>query len=650
MKRNLQKKLSLLLAFLSISIVLTISIILEPCVKIKNYDTLDINILDNIKNTLVIYDDNENQINTSQYTPLKNVPTNTINAFLCAEDKRFFEHEGIDYARIIAATIKDIKDGAFVQGASTITQQLVKNSHLNNDKNIRRKIQEIRLSKEIERKYTKNEILEMYLNILYFGNGTYGIGNAAHNFFGKDITNVSLKESAALSAIINNPTLYNPYSNAENLSKRSNLILKLMLKNKRISNKEYAVANKEELNVKQQNFYDKYRYFVINEACNILGCNEDYLYKNNVKIYSYCCSDLQRKLSNYLKQYTTDNAQIIIIDNKTSKIISHEAQYPGNPALISRSPGSTIKPIICYAPAIEKGIALPITPILDEKTNFNGYEPLNYKNKYYGWVSCKYALSHSLNIPAIKLLDSVGIDYAKTFANSLGIKTQNNEDLALALGGMTNGTTLKSLASAYTSFANYGIMHNNSYIKSICVNGKSVYLHQQTQKRVMDAETAYLINEMLNDCAKNGTAKIINSSPMVWCAKTGTVGNKEKNSDAYCIAYSKDYTVGVHIMDTQTTGGNIPTKLVKKLITSDITCNKPFDMPSSIRKLAINATEYYNNHRIIAAQKNLPQKDTITASFTLNCLPEQSDKRSEYEKHSDFFDTNNFTIVDSFFD
>lgn len=649
MKINLQKKLSLLLAFLSISVVLTISIILEPCIKIKNYSALDVNILDNIKNTLIIYDDNENQINTSQYTPLKNVPTNTINAFLCAEDKRFFEHEGIDYARIIAATIKDIKNGAFVQGASTITQQLVKNSHLNNDKNIRRKIQEIRLSKEIERKYTKNEILEMYLNILYFGNGTYGIGNAAHNFFGKDIANVSLKESAALSAIINNPTVYNPYSNAENLSKRTNLILKLMLKNKKISNKEYAAANEEKLNIKQQNFYDKYRYFVITEACDILGCNEDYLYKNNVKIYSYCRSELQKKLSDYLKQYTTDNAQIIIIDNKTSKIISHEAQYLGNPALISRSPGSTIKPIICYAPAIEKGIAVPITPICDEKTNFNGYAPLNYKNKYFGWVSCKYALSHSLNIPAVKLLNSVGIDYAKTFANNLGIKTQKNEDLALALGGMTNGTTLKNLASAYTSFANDGIMHNNSYIKSIYVNGKSVYSHQQTEKRVMKAETAYLINEMLNDCAKSGTAKIINSLPMIWCAKTGTVGSKDNNSDAYCIAYSKDYTVGVHIMDTQTTGGNIPTKLVKKLIMSDITCDKLFDMPSNIQKLTINANEYYNNHRIIAAQKNLPQKDTITASFTLNCLPDQPDNRSDYEKYSNFFDTNNFTIVDSFF-
>ena len=325
--------------------------------------------------------------------------------------------------------------------------------------------------------------------------------------------------------------------------------------------------------------------------------------------------------------------------------------YNGDPSKIRRSPGSTIKPIVCFAPAIEKGIIVPITPILDEKTSFGSYCPSNYKNEYHGWVSCEYALKNSLNIPAVKLLDYVGLEYAKKFANNLGIKTSSDEGLALALGGMTSGTSLKEIASVYSTFARSGLSKESSYINSIFINNKLVYSNPIISHRVMKEETAYLINEMLCECVQSGTAKTIKSLPNVWAAKTGTVGKGNNNTDAYCIAYSTDYTIGVHIFDAPTvTGGNLPAKLANKLIMSDIISTTMFKVPNSILKIDIDGIEYNNNHKVIVAKKSLPQKDKITASFPTFNLPMHPDERSDYEKSLDFFDMNNFTIVDSFFD
>ncbi len=653
MKKKVIKTICIILATISITMVIGIALIIEPNVRIYGFTELDENRLNNIKNTLVIYgDDGKTELNSGDYTPLKKINKHTIAAFLCAEDKRFYEHEGIDYSRIVSAIIKDLKDRSFSQGASTITQQLIKNSHLSNTKSISRKIQEIRLSRDIERKYSKDEILEMYFNILYFGNGIYGIGSASKNFFGKDISDINIQESAVLASIINNPSLYNPYTNSKRLFSRVALILKLMKDNGNISDNEYASAISSPITINEQTLYDKYKCFVIKEACDILGCNEELLLHNNIKIYCNCNYALQKNIANYLKPYKDVKCiQVIIIENSSGKIIAHEAKYSGDPSTLARSPGSTIKPIICYAPALEKQIILPITPILDEKTSFKDYTPSNYKNKYYGWVSCKYALKESLNIPAIKLLDYVGIDYAKEFSEKMGIKTNNDEGLSLALGGMTYGTELKNIAAAYSIFARGGIKKNCSYIKAIYMNDRLIYSAPNGYEKVMSPETAYFINEMLNECAKSGTAKRLNAHNFDIAAKTGTVGTKNGNTDAYCIAYTPDYTVGVHIMQDANgniSGGGVPTLIAKNLIMSDIISNKTFEIPKSIVKVDIDSIKYHKNQKIVQASNDLPKKDRISASFPVYALPEQLDNRSDYEKGLDFFDMNNFTIIDSF--
>ncbi len=653
MRRSVFKAIKTVLAALSIVAVLSVALILEPAVKIYGYAELDVNRLNNIKKSLVIYGNNgASRLETADFTPIDRLNEYTIDAFLSAEDKRFYDHEGIDYARILSAVITDVKDRSFSQGASTITQQLIKNSHLSNQKNLSRKIQEIRLSRAVERIYGKKDILEMYLNILYFGNGIYGIGNAARNFFGKNVEKLSVKESAMLASIINNPTRYNPYNNYENLNKRTDLILKMMRSNGKLSETQYEHALAEQITIKAMSLYDKYKYFVMDEACKILGCTEEYLLHGNIKIYCNCDFDLQSKIANCLSRFDARCLQVIVIENNSGRIIAHEAKYDGDPCNIIRSPGSTIKPIVCYAPALEKGLILPITPILDEKTNFGDYKPSNYKNKYNGWVSCKYALKESLNIPAVKLLDYVGLDYAKEFASKMGIATSEDEGLSLALGGMKYGVTLKQLASAYSIFARGGMKKDCSYIKAIYMDDKLIYSAPENSEKVMSEDTAYFINEMLNECAKTGTAKRLNAKDFVLAAKTGTVGNDKGNTDAYCIAYTPDHTIGVHVMQTDgnITGGGMPTNIAKELIMSDIIRDKTFDIPSNIVKMDIDAIQYHNDQKIVAAKKSLPKKDRLTASFSSDRLPQPADERSDYEKGLEFFDMNNFTIVDSFGD
>lgn len=644
--RKVIKALSYILAAVCLTIVIGCALLIEPCVKIKGFVELDNSILENIKNTLVI-----NGIEDSVwYTPIKDINSDTINAFLCAEDKRFFEHEGIDYFRILTAAVSDLKDGSFNQGASTITQQLIKNTHLSGEKSLKRKIQEIRLSRAVERKYTKKEILEMYLNILYFGNGIYGIGAAARNYFDKSVSELTAKESAILASIINNPQKYNPYLKTENLSARTSLILGLMRKNGKLSEAEYARAKSETVAIKQMSLFDKYKYFVIDEATNILGCTKEHLYRGNYRIVCNQDAYLQNKLKEYLMPSNHECAQIIVIDNATGKIIAHEAKYAGNPATVMRSPASTIKPLVCYAPALEKGIIVPLTPILDEKTSFDGYSPSNYKDEYHGYVSCEFALKQSLNIPAVKLLDEVGLDYGKSFLRKIGISC-DDEGLALSLGGMKYGVRLKELTSAYTAFPRGGTKINCSYISAIYRDGKEIYRADKSQKRVMKEETAYFINEMLNKCAANGTAKLFNTTAFNVAAKTGTVGDKDGNTDAYCIAYNKRYTVGVHIMDNEKSsvmGGGEPTKIAKSLIMRDIISTEKFDTPKNIVKIDINAPIYNATKKIVKAEKSLPKKDRITASFPIYNLPATPDERSDYEKGLDFFDMNDFLITDGF--
>lgn len=647
--------------------IISFSIILEPNFKINNWESLDENKLTKIERTLSILDKNDSLIsdpiydNNKIFVSIDKINRHTIDAFTSIEDRRFYEHNGIDYLRILSAIKTNLLSKSFKEGASTITQQLIKNTHLNNKKTIARKIQEMRIARDLERNFTKDEILEMYLNILYFGNNMYGIGTASKIMLNKSPQELSIAESALLAGIINNPSKFSPYKNMESAIGRKNLVLKQMLKFKKISKNDYDIALNENIILGDEQSNNHYFDAVINEACEILNCSQYELFKNNYIIGTNLSTDLQLEIEKLIKKNTPSNEEVnieaIVIDNLSGNILTTNASSKHNLSKLKRPPGSTIKPLIAYAPALEKKLIYPTTPILDEQMGFGNYKPTNYNKKYYGWTTVEHSLINSLNIPAVKLLEMNGIEYSKSFCKKLGISfTKKDTSLTLALGGMSTGISLKELANAYTAFANNGKFVEAKYIRYITdKNNEIIYEHNPTNTIAMREDTAYMINEMLSKCAKSGTAKRIGIKNV--CAKTGTVGDTNGNSDAYCIAYTPNYTIAAWYgnedkkMNNTITGGGFPTILAKEilLLLDDKTI---FNIPENIVKLKIDNKELMLNHKVLLADNKIQEKDKKTATFSKDNLPTQYSKQNKLDENYENFldirdlDFNNFQIVE----
>ena len=616
--------------------------------------------LQNMSQTLCVLDSNGNKIKPtkSEYINLSKLSENTKNAFLSAEDNRFYKHNGLDIIRIGGAIISNIKSKSFSEGASTISQQLVKNTQLSNEKTIDRKLKEIKLTRALEKEYTKNEIFELYLNNIYFGNGCYGVENASWHYFSKSASNLTLSESALLAGVINAPTYYDLESNQERASERRNLVLSLMKKNNKISEEDYKNAISEKINLKISDISGNYNLFknIISEACEILNTTETSLKNSNIKIHTALNSTLNDKIKTISNSYKSNSEKAtIVIDNKTHliKSISGSNKVLNNPW----QPGSTIKPILVYAPAIEKNIISPATKILDNKINISGYSPENSDKTFHGYISAKTALSKSYNIPAVKILNEVGISDAKNFAKKLGITFEESDNhLALALGGFEKGIKPQVLCDAYTAFANNGKFAKNSYIKKITKNGKILYEHNPIIKDVMSDSTAFLINDMLLECSKTGTAKRLNSLPFSVCSKTGTVGkpNSKKNFLAYNIAYTPDDTILTIIqgdnLPENINGSTHPTMINKEILLTLYENKKPttFSPPNSVKLISLDKTSYLENKLINSNSaseineyfsiKNLPEKQT--QNFKLEVINSPSSKPVicfTINKNCDFF-------------
>lgn len=583
---------------------------------------------------LQIFDINGNQIKptTENFISIKKLSSDTKNAFICAEDKRFYNHNGLDYIRIGGAIASNIKSRSFSEGASTISQQLIKNTHLSNEKTIKRKLKEFKLTKQLENIYSKEEILEMYLNNIYFGNGCYGIENASLHYFGKSASKLSLAESALLAATINAPSIYDIENNIEKALSRRNLILNLMEKYGKITNKEKLSAQNEELNLKLtklsgNNFiYNE----IIEEASLILGKTQTQIKNSNIKIYSHIDLSLQNKIqqiikNNYSKLESSPNVSSIIIDNKTNGI----AAIIGNKSSIlsKKQPGSTIKPILVYAPAIELGKISPATKILDEKINISGYSPENADKKYHGYVSVRESLKNSYNIPAVKILQETGIEQSQNIANKFGIEfSESDNNLAIALGGFTDGTTLKQLADAYSALANNGLFSSSKYINKIETNNKIVYENKPSKTKAISSSTAYLLTNILQDTTKTGTAKRLKDFSFDIASKTGTVGSANSNTDSYNISYTTNHTILSYIggtsMPPNINGATYPTMLTKDVLSELYKTKKPqnFTPPDSVVIKHIDKTDYQNN--IISQTDNI--RNSITETFAKNNLPQKT--------------------------
>lgn len=587
-------------------------------------------------------------VNGNKYVALKDISDDTINCFLCIEDKKFYSHHGLNYKRMAKALLNNLKSKSFKEGASTISQQLIKNTHLSNEKTIKRKLKEIVLTKKLEKSFTKDEILETYLNVIYFGDGCYGIEKASNHYFNKPASELSLQEASVLAGLIKAPAIYSPTANYDNSLSRRNVVLKSLYDDGYISDEEYkSLCQKPiELNLNSETMSNAiYMENVKNEAEEILEMPLQQIALKNYKIYTYFDQQKQKCLEDSLnnKDYydinsygTVADSLGIILDSATAGVSAMYGKSKYNLTNFKRQPGSAIKPILVYAPALDCGEIYNCSQILDEQVDYNGYSPNNVGNEFHGYVSIRESVAKSLNIPAVKIMDYVGIEKCKSFAQKSGIKfSEYDNGLAIALGGFNEGITMKELVNSYVPFVNDGKFMQAKFIKKITTSdNKVLYENPCTKTKVMGDDTAYLMTDLLIDGVKTGTSSRLKNLPFDVAGKTGTVAIKgtNLNSDVYSIAYTTSDIVGVWLgnytfekennLEGRNNGGTFCTSIVKDVMQNMYTVPpKDFEMPESVVSLKIDEKNMNENHTILLANEDCPERYTISEIFAKRFAP-----------------------------
>ena len=634
----MKKSLKILL-FISLIIFILISTAFLYAYIITKDQTIDTEKLVNPSRANVFLDANNSiiseQANGIEFTEISQLNDYTKNAFIAVEDKRFYEHNGIDFRGLFRATLNNIKTLSFKQGGSTITQQLIKNTHLSNKKTIKRKLIEFKLALDLEKKFSKDEILEKYLNTIYFGDNCYGITKASKHYFNKIPQDLTLNESAMLAGLVKAPSHYSPLIDIDKCNQRKNLVLLMLKQQGYITQSDYELNVKKDIlseNVIEQNEYD-YLWLCNRQVDKILK-NSPYS-KHNLQIKTFYNENIQKILKQTINSYNSyDFNKSAILMDKNGNILS----YYSTCGEVNRQLGSTIKPIAVYAPAINKNVINPYTKIKDEKINFNGYSPSNYNNVYRGDISVKDALSFSSNVCAVKVLNYLGVNNAVEVLNKLKISVcDEDKGLSLALGATKNGATLSQITGAYNVFSNSGYFSTPNCINSINSNKSTVYKNYKEKVQVIEDSTAFLMCDILKNTVQNGTAKKLSSLNGCFYAKTGTVGNQNGNTDAYIISFNKDYTLGVwcgsysnKLLSNNITGGNIASDIALKIweeIYNDSHMPEEIEKPDSIVETYIDKYSYENLNKIELADSLSSPKDNIKAYFKQNALPKTTSNR-----------------------
>ena len=606
--------------------------------------------------TSIIYDGQSDMVTRLHgvqdrtWVSISELQPSTVYAFISAEDARFFEHEGVDVIRIAGAIVADIKAGSYVQGASTISQQLIKLSHLTSEKTISRKAEEAALAYEMERQYSKEDILEMYLNYVYFGGGYYGIEAAAEGYFGVHASDLTLDQSAMLAGILKSPSGYAPHINYAASINRRNNILRLMLDYGYITDDEKKQASARRptiLHDKNEEYSGYYTDAVTKSAAALMGITVDELIRGGYSIYSAMDSDIQHYCEEMFKNgklfpAEDSEAAIVVLEPSTGMVVAMVGgrSYTGGISFnratdIRRQPGSVIKPVIAYAPAFEYLNYTAANMILDEETTFADYTPSNYGNKYYGWVTVREAVTKSLNVPAVKTLSEVGVERAKDFAKRCGIEFDDKDDsLALALGGFTYGVSPLQIAGAYSCFASGGIYNTPTLIKKITDrNGLTVYEYRQDSRRVMSEANAYILTSMLKSVVTEGTGHRLNTLDIPIAGKTGTVGLANGNRDAWMAGYTPEYTAVVWqgydsdrlgLLPSSATGGTYPALMLYELFNHIYPDGRSgdFEKPESVKQYSIDTKTLKKQHKVVLANAMTPQSSRVTEYFTEETAPE----------------------------
>lgn len=510
-------------------------------------------------NSSLIYDVNNNLIadlgsEKRENVSADNIPLNLVNAITSIEDKRFFKHRGVDIYRILGAAFNNIFRGS-TQGGSTLDQQLIKLAYFSTsaaDQNFKRKAQEAWLALQLERKYTKQEILTFYINKVFMGNGNYGMLTAAKSYFGKDLKDLSIAQLALLAGIPQAPSQYDPYTNPEAAQSRRDTVLSEMLEDKNITKEEYDVAIATPVTDGLQPltssssfepYLDNYIKQVIEQVNSKTGQD---IYSAGLKVYTNVNPEIQQYLWNiyntdYYVSYPDTDLQVAstVIDVNTGKVIAQlgarnqdtSVSLGTNQAVLTdRDWGSAMKPITDYAPAIEKGIYKSTAAT----TNDNKYywpgtstQFYNWDRQYYGTMTIQQAVMQSRNVPAVKALEAVGLNEAKSFLSGLGINYpelyySNAISSSTSDSSQEYGASSEKMAAAYAAFANGGIYYEPQYVNKIEFSDGTTQTFESTGKRAMKETTAYMMTTMLKTVLTYGTGTEAYVSGMYQAGKTGT--------------------------------------------------------------------------------------------------------------------------------
>ncbi|MFY9457944.1 MAG: PBP1A family penicillin-binding protein [Candidatus Spechtbacterales bacterium] len=513
--------------------------------------------------------------------PPDDIPNYAKIATIVAEDDNFYNHFGLDFSGVARAVFTNLKGKKVKQGGSTITQQLIKNIYLSPERTLSRKIKELILAVEMEIKYSKDEILNFYLNAVPYGSNAYGIEAASQTFFNKNAKDLTLSESATLASLPKAPTYYSPFGNNPlELKNRQEYILDRMRALRYIKEAEVEEAKNEEIIYSKDLTGIKAPHFVMYIIEQLEGAyGEDQLKSSGFTVATSLDWDLQQEAEKIVKEWAkknenrfgAKNAALVALDPSSGEILAmvgsrdyFDLENDGNVNVTTRlrQPGSSFKPF-AYARAFEKGYT-PDTIVFDVETNFGvqgakEYIPRNYDGKFRGPITFKSALAQSINIPAIKVLYLAGLADTIKLARDLGIASLNNDPshygLSLVLGG--GDVTLLEETAAYGVFSQDGIYNKpNALLKVISKDGETLTEPKTTSKGVLDPEIARLINSILSDNDLRspvfGPNSYLNLPNIPAAVKTGTT---QESRDAWTIGYTRDIVVGVWV------GNNLPSRM-----------------------------------------------------------------------------------------
>nr|WP_308694392.1 penicillin-binding protein 1A [uncultured Veillonella sp.] len=614
-----------------------------------------------------IYDVHGNLITTVHATEnrlpvkLSQVPKDLQNAFIATEDNRFYSHHGVDPIGIMRAIWVNIAHDGVAEGGSTITQQLARNAFLTQDRTLKRKIMEAMLAIRIEQYYTKQEILEMYLNQIYFGQGAYGVQAAAHVYFGKNVQDLDLAQSAMLAGLPQSPNYYSPLTNYKAGKARQAVVLGQMVKYDYIDQATADKAKDEDLGLREKseaahsdNNASYFIDYVISEIAEKYG--DDAVYKDGLKIYTTIDMKAQdaavQAMHNLPNFYTDDKGltqpqgALIAINPHNGYIVAMVGGRGGDSfnraVLAERQPGSAFKPFV-YLAAIQDGMT-PGTVMDDKKIEFNGWSPKNYEGTYSGQMTLRYALQHSVNTIAVQLADAVGMRKVLNLASSLGITTlddSKDNNLAAALGGLTNGVKPIDMAVAYGTLANGGVKVKPVAItKIVDRNGQVVEENSTEEQRVVDPKYAYVITNMLESVMSGGTG----GGASIGRPAAGKTGTTDESKDAWFVGYTPDLVAAVWMGDDygietldDITGGTVPAVIWRDFMSQALNA---MEIPASDFTVPPGAASIANQGYAPVAPKVDPKakdkdKDKKDAKDKDDATVESTDNSAESSSDSD---------------